>query len=152
MINGRIMTVLNNQPLRKGNLVYRKYFNPSPSKEEFLFESCIVSSICQDDSLCNIRLKDNSIISKCQTYPILLTKEIMKSLGFKRQNFGWFIGDFCLFDHNYNSEKLKLKLNASHIPTPDITYVHELQNLFFVINERELYVPLNFSVSDSSNQ
>lgn len=70
--------------------------------------------------------------------PIPLSPAILDKCGFEKLNFGWNKGDFGLFDFNYGTGELNLRLNACECPLPYIKYLHTLQNVYYSLTGTEL--------------
>lgn len=87
------------------------------------------------------------ILESCK--PIPLTEEWLLKFGFEKLNNGWYsfyslFGDGMFYQFNYNVEITKATIETS--PTNEtqlnnnIKYVHQLQNLYFALTNKELEI------------
>lgn len=89
---------------------------------------------------------DNYNIKYCNIQPIMLNAELLITLGFKRQftNTGW---------DEYSKDSIDLSLaplnDGSYVPIisvngkyAQIRYLHQLQNLFFMLLGKELKISI----------
>jgi hypothetical protein len=69
---------------------------------------------------------------------ILLTPELLMKSGFKNQYDCWYIGDFVLRE---SFEELFYHPNGKNVGQ-QIEYLHQLQNIYFVITAEELEIDI----------
>lgn len=139
---------------RIGNYVYEKYWNSSTSKfENSLIEICAIHKThirCQDD--CAYNFEDIE--------PIPLTEEILINCGFKNFNFTDKEKGFII-EHKEPSKSVYIRtfaepnikgffnvFNRCECNRKEIQYIkkieflHELQNIYFALTNKELTVKL----------
>ncbi len=115
--------------LRVGNVVVREYNNRGLEYDNnYVITEQVMGLIFGEDT--SIALND--------LFPIPLTPEVLEKCGFVKENNGWRIKLFGLFDHNYGRGELKLRLNAAEIICPEVKYLHQLQNLYYTHTYEEL--------------
>ena len=71
--------------------------------------------------------------------PIPLTEQWLKDFGFKQEH-NWFVkyeGKFQ-FQISISDKGIQVEIHHFGFITVDIEYVHELQNLYFVLTNKEL--------------
>jgi len=133
---------VNTSELRRENYLNRKYFNPDPKNPNWQTEVCVVSMI--QENFINVKIKGNRKLKFKSTSdiisPIPLTEEWLLRAGFKKHK----------KNHSYTKGVIRICLCydnkwrfVRHIFTnledePCIDYVHQLQNLYFVLYEKEL--------------
>lgn len=95
----------------------------------------------------NNRFKEITIIKGDFNYnlyyePIQLTKKILLDSGFKETKpCGWYEKDgISLFSPAINPPEFEF---CNEISTKIIKYVHQIQNLFFVLKDKELIIKLS---------
>lgn len=71
--------------------------------------------------------------------PIPLTAEWLQKLGFKRTEYKLGVS-YVLDDYNQYLENGDIYVDGDFIPTVRIVYVHQFQNLFFLLTESELEI------------
>lgn len=86
---------------------------------------------------------DGKYIWNEDALPIIITEEWLKKFGFTREEFRGNIGKYRVFKKGlfvYNSNS-KWWYNDRQLPN-HIKYIHQLQNLYFVLtNEELIYTP-----------
>ena len=125
--------------LRVGNLVNRKFLNPSPKGLKTCFNECKIVSIgierviyeCKDKSLNKVKF---DIIS-----PIPLTEEWLLNLGFKKNNYYGY-DEYLIDGYSYINGKFHIAACDDCGESVEINFVHELQNLYFSLTKKELTI------------
>lgn len=116
---------------RLGNIIARKYWNPEPNNEQYVFESSAITFIsCSNINISPIGKKVKFRIAKKDITPMKLTEEWLKKLGFKPFQKDWSIKGLII-----HSRKRGFIVRKS---IPQIQYVHQLQNLYFALTGIEL--------------
>ena len=128
--------------LRLGNLVNRKFLNPSPKGLQTCFTECKIVSIgieriiyeCKDKSLNKVKF---DIIS-----PIPITEEWLLKFGFEwsiQHQAHYLKGfDYVIDVCDGFCRVIKYRRNGENLI--DVKYLHELQNLYFVLTGKELII------------
>ena len=121
--------MINVTDLRIGNLVklFQGIGDNGPEYREF-----IINGIMSRHQSQHYLLKDTWIEASNNLEPISLTKELLIELGFKP-----FCKDFALNGIIIHTRKRGFVLKKS---VPDIKYVHQLQNLFYILCGKELEI------------
>lgn len=71
--------------------------------------------------------------------PIKLTVDIIESSGFKKQQSGYYKDPFFIYLPGGSSSNYGFGVKGSGV-TRSIKYVHELQNVFFILSGQELEI------------
>jgi hypothetical protein len=158
---------MNDNELKKNNIVKRKYYNPNPEKPEYLWEFCFVKSlgITKLHVTESLNLKDNKLIKLDYNgiMPVGLTKEWLIKFGFKNNSINYRYQPHktiyqITIDHQteliYSSADTKpvdcyLSIwpedehgnicETVFIPN-ECRFVHQLQNLYFALTGKELKI------------
>ena len=122
------------QELRVGNYVYDTIANA-------VVEVVLIRSIHRDDRIITLPSRWNCRIEEFN--PISLTEEWLLKLGFNfDDDCGWitdFITGFYMFELAELSENgYELRVNDEYNTGCKIKFVHQLQNLYFVLTGEEL--------------
>ena len=125
--------------LRVGNLVNYRIIDEFDKRKEWLE----VSQIDHDD----LRILEIENENNQDYQPIKLTEEWLLKLGFSEyKDFGYSTKQFDLlplqgFSYNLKTKKIMIMQKGniqSHWLDNEVNYVHQLQNLYFALTEREL--------------
>ena len=123
--------------LRLGNLVYKdgeiyQIESLGYHKSESPWQNLVHLASDDDDNICDYK-------------PILLTKEWLLKFGFRKYND--FVGHWYLKDYDYSVINLHGKYTCfacdgdiKYQLKANIRYVHQLQNLYFVLTGDELEI------------
>lgn len=118
--------------LRRGNYVSRKDIGNGSERIEIVLE--IYKTKLLTSGAVSVIVNQNEI------EPIPLTEEWLLKLGFENLNYGWYLNKIKLFDYSYKKGSINLKINSFDVPSTQIKYVHQLQNLHFALTEEELTI------------
>lgn len=118
--------------LRRGNYVSRKDIGNGSERIEIVLE--IYKTKLLTSGAVSV------IVNKNEIKPIPLTEEWLLKFGFENLNYGWYLNKIKLFDYSYKKGSINLKINSFDVPSTQIKYVHQLQNLFFALAEQELTI------------
>jgi hypothetical protein len=116
--------MISSSELRKGNMI--------------MYEGVVVEviSILGDYAVCRTTNNKLVICPYDKAEPVLLNNLIYETLGFKRKNFGWTKESFMLYDAA--SRGGSVIILSTHINCPCIESLHQLQNLYYSLQFREL--------------
>jgi len=85
-----------------------------------------------------IKLADEGLY---KLLPIPLTKEWLLKFGFVPDGYGEYKkGENIVLDNEYTEEGVFYILEADHCLSIEVLHVHQLQNLYFALTEKELTV------------
>jgi hypothetical protein len=136
---------MNANELRIGNLVNRKYLNPSPKGLNTCYTDCKIMAIgierviyeCKDKSLNKVNF---DIIS-----PIPLTEKIIENLGFSvitensmGKRYGYVIDGIFSSDLTFTFWKTTKEAGNFFRGDLQLKSVHQIQNLYFALTGEEL--------------
>lgn len=89
-------------------------------------------------------LSERYYITYCR--PIPLTEEILLKCGFVEDGNKWFNKDSIILGYMTTDKYLQCEIKANEFDTKwrllDIKYLHQLQNLYFALTEKELEINL----------
>ena len=136
--------------LRIGNLVNRKYYNPQPNNESWELEPVEIAAI--GFNRFNVKMKNggHSVIDYIE--PIKISDIWPEKLGFKQVKFDYVIPispcgvcTLTLIPQDELCNIFSVMVSQSDDTDPDenvfledVSFVHELQNLYFGITKKEL--------------
>lgn len=139
--------------LRVNNWIERKFWNPRPNNPSFMWDKCTVDAIYAGRVNCRL---DKSTVIKLQyedIRPIPLTPELLDRCGFVISGDAEWVmplpnGNGCdlFLEHvladNTIPYDVVLRTAKHFIYLHSITYLHQLQNLFFSLTGNELEVKM----------
>ena len=129
-------TAIKPADLRVGNIANRKYFNPEPNKENWALEPVVVCAININGF--NVKLKNggNSVVDYLEGIP--LTGEWLKKFGLNYlQNACWELGSMRIYNLS-DDENSRFRITLAGNELVIINYVHQIQNLFHSLTQKEL--------------
>ena len=121
---------MNPRELRIGNLV--SIFN----------SICVIDTVALHGCWCTLleSEKDRSLTLEYNAYiePIPLTEEWLLKFGFKKDTFGSWKRDNCLYWIDKDGGVLQIASGFAAIINAPCQYAHQLQNLYFALTGNEL--------------
>ena len=125
------MKKITTSDLRLGNWLYES------DKSKFPMQ---VEGIGKDWIYLNFEGNESDVFENTdkEIYPIPLNKQLLENIGFKFSNDYAYLGEFTL---NYYKDGFMISVNENdrHITEP-ISFVHELQNLYYALTGKELEI------------
>ena len=130
--------------LRIGNYVNYKYWNPEPNNEQYLFESVKIIGFLKNNFYFNFKGR-NEIEKVLELHPIPLTEEWLLKFGLKNEKGFGFKNEIAYYLIKEQNNSFFIGIRYEHDESEyyfvwDITFIHQLQNLYFALTGEELTI------------